>query len=150
MLELSTFGSVGGAAGNCRLYPAKAARWDRDRQVSRVYPWSDEWDQNRCNTLEAGPRTTTPVGMYPDGAGPYGCLDMAGNVWEWCQSKYADYPYKSDDGREELSGDLARVVRGGAWDGYRPFARCACRFDFHPDYRSGNIGFRVLVSRAPA
>jgi formylglycine-generating enzyme required for sulfatase activity len=123
----------------------KAARWDKVSQVSRVYPWSDEWDPDRCNTWEAGPHETTPVGIYPDGTSPSGLLDAAGNVWEWCQSKKVTYPYKSDDGDKELSGDAGRVVRGGSWYLDRVGARCACRNDYHPDGRGGRLGFRVVV-----
>lgn len=52
----------------------------------REYPWGNEWDAAKCNTYESGLGGTTPVGMYPEGASLYGCLDMAGNVWEWARS----------------------------------------------------------------
>ncbi|MBN2393752.1 MAG: NACHT domain-containing protein, partial [Anaerolineae bacterium] len=46
----------------------------------------DEWDAGKCNTSESGLGTTSPVGMYPEGVSPYGCLDMVGNVWTWTRS----------------------------------------------------------------
>ena len=58
---------------------------------------------------------TTEVGKYPNGASPYGALDMAGNVWEWVSSKYKSYPYNANDGREDLTGNDPRVLRGRAW-----------------------------------
>ncbi|MBU0703343.1 MAG: SUMF1/EgtB/PvdO family nonheme iron enzyme [Chloroflexi bacterium] len=54
----------------------------------RVYPWGDEFDPNYCNTEESGVGTTTTVGRYsPGGDSPGGCVDMAGNVWEWTASE---------------------------------------------------------------
>ena len=70
-----------------------------------------------ANTGERGPGATTPVGSYPQGASPYGALDMAGNVFEWTSSIYKPYPYRMDDGREDMN-DMSseRVLRGGSWD----------------------------------
>ena len=58
----------------------------------RQYPWGDEWDPARANTAEAGPLTATPVGIHPDGASPFGVLDLAGNVEEYVADDYRPYP----------------------------------------------------------
>jgi formylglycine-generating enzyme required for sulfatase activity len=131
----------------------KAARGHKDR---REYPWGDNWEESKCNTFEMGLEGTTPVGIFPDGASPYGCLDMAGNVWEWTSSLWgADwdnpeyrYPYDSNDGRENLEAadDVLRVLRGGSWSGNQSYARCSYRLRDLPLYRNGYNGFRVVVS----
>ena len=79
----------------------KAARGSDD---TRAYPWGEAFDAALCN-VEGAFGGTTPVGIFAKGASPYGCLDMAGNVWEWTRSRYASYPYQADDGREQLEGD---------------------------------------------
>jgi iron(II)-dependent oxidoreductase len=135
----------------------KAARGAVARGTDgRLYPWGDDWDEARCNTRESGLGGTTPVGMYPDGASPYGCLDMAGNVWEWTTSLWGEgwqepeyaYPYQADDGRENLEAgdDVLRVVRGGSFDHALNHARCAYRYRYHPNSLWNYLGFRVVVS----
>src|SRR5207249_3699107 len=57
----------------------KAARGDKDK---RTYPWGDVFDSAKCNSRELGLGDTSPVGVFPAGASPYGVLDVAGNVWE--------------------------------------------------------------------
>jgi formylglycine-generating enzyme required for sulfatase activity len=71
---------------------------------------------------------------------------MAGNVWEWCQSLYKPYPYREDDGREDVNVDGARVLRGGSWGYFQRYARCACRYFSHPDDWNRTVGFRVVLS----
>jgi formylglycine-generating enzyme required for sulfatase activity len=123
----------------------KAAGWDPAAGHKRRYPWGDEWREDRANTKEAGHEKTTPVENYPEGASPCGAVDMIGNVWEWCQTAYRDYPYNPDDGREELGGgdDVIRVLRGSSWAADRTRARCACRGRNYPWNRNYfYFGFR--------
>jgi formylglycine-generating enzyme required for sulfatase activity len=93
---------------------------------------------------------TTSVGIFPEGASRYGCLDMVGNVWEWTSSLMGGYPYPSQgaprQAREDLMARGDRVLRGGAF-GYGPlFMRCASRSDGNPDRFGPVVGFRVVAS----
>ena len=123
----------------------KAARGDQDQ---REYPWGDDWDSNRCNTGESGVGETTPVGIYPSGASPYGLLDMAGNVWEWCHDRYDEDYYRRSPARNPSGPRRGtfRVLRGGSFHDLRDFARCAYRGGLHPGSRGYDFGFRVVVS----
>lgn len=139
----------------------RAASWEPEgKGRKREYPWDDEWDATKCNTSESGFGTTSPVGMYPEGASPSGCLDMAGNVWEWTGSLWGKdwdkpdyrYPYRVGDGRENLEAGngVHRVLRGGSFDYNRRAARCSVRLRLVPDFRGWDYGFRVGVAPSRA
>ncbi|MFQ5604954.1 MAG: SUMF1/EgtB/PvdO family nonheme iron enzyme [bacterium] len=117
----------------------KAASWDWLKNVKRRFPWGEAYDQFLVNAADKLSRTSA-VGIFPN-ASPCGALDMAGNVWEWCQTRWAKYPYKTDE-RENLGGEKSRVLRGGAWSSRPQNVTCALRNSFNPDDRDVNIGFR--------
>jgi serine/threonine-protein kinase len=127
----------------------------------REYPWGNEFDGTRLNfcdksclrrwrdaNVDDGYEHTAPVGSYPAGASPYGVLDTAGNVYEWTHSAYEEYPYDSEDGREDVSAEevVRRVVRGGDFDEDAEGVRCARRLNYYPFSLNRTVGFRVVVS----
>lgn len=117
----------------------KAARGDQDR---REYPWGDQFNKTKCNSAESGIGETSPVGAFPTGASPYGCLDMSGNVWEWVQDWYdADYYGPTRNPKGPVSGEY-RIVRGGSWSDTPRLVRVSFRGRYIPDPRSDLVGFR--------
>lgn len=105
----------------------KAARGDDGRQ----YPWGEKFDKTRCNSDESGIGHTTPVTQYPNGISPYGCYDVAGNVWEWC-----------DDWYDKKAG--RRVIRGGSWTNAPKVLRTLSWGRGAIDYRYRYVGFRLV------
>ncbi|MFN8439283.1 MAG: SUMF1/EgtB/PvdO family nonheme iron enzyme [Caldilineaceae bacterium] len=123
----------------------RAARWTD----GRIYPWGNEApDQSRCN-FDRNVSDTTPVGNYPKGVSKEGVLDMAGNVWEWVSTKDEAYPYDAKDGREELTGDEHRLLRGGSWFYPLDFVRGAIRYNNNAVDWNDDFGFRVVISVSP-
>jgi len=125
------------------------AEWEKATQGTdgNTYPWGEEIECNRAN-YHACVGDTTKVGSYPEGASPYGALDMAGNVWEWVADGY-DYGYygKSPGSNpQSLDSSAARVLRGGAWDGAWRNVRAAVRGSLGLSEASGLVGFRCARS----
>jgi len=111
----------------------------------RVYPWGDDWDREKANSLEGRVLKPSPVGAYTaaGGVGHFGAEDQAGNVYDWTSSLYLPYPYDPAQS-EKTESDGERVVRGGSWYLIRLNARCAYRYRSVPDNFYNNIGFRLV------
>jgi formylglycine-generating enzyme required for sulfatase activity len=135
--------------------------WEKAARGSdgREYPWGAEADCSRANwgnfagegpcAEGKNPGAPVVVGSYPGGASPYGVLDLAGNVWEWVEDRYAlawgepppPRPARGDAGADQPR----RVVRGGSCCSYFVPPRAANRNGWAPDHRDADLGFRCAA-----
>jgi len=141
------------------------AQWEKAARGTdgRIYPWGDAWNPANCaNSVDKARESTAPAGSHPGGASPFGALDMAGNVWEWCADWFDPLYYKNAPaanppgpaeppefnvpGMGTVSG--VRALRGGSWyDGTLPyFFRCANRSYLDPSTRYHSYGFRCAIA----
>ncbi len=134
----------------CRAGTTTRFYWgDSDSEsVMKQYCWyeknAEDGDWTSPHADEEG---TQPVGLKLPNA--WGLYDMSGNVWEWCQDWYGDYPLGAVvDPIGQESGSL-RVARGGCWLSYAWYCRSADRSGCGPDLTSDNLGFRLVLSRTP-
>ncbi|MBP9657085.1 MAG: SUMF1/EgtB/PvdO family nonheme iron enzyme [Candidatus Promineofilum sp.] len=122
---------------------------------NREYPWGDEpekpgttGDPYRANSKAAGVGRPTAVGNFPKGAGPSGCLDMSGNVWEWTRSYYGkEGPYRLSAEYETIDSRNQKrmLLCGGSY--WNDYTGCSARSRYYPHgYFYDNLGFRVAVS----
>lgn len=109
----------------------KAARGEE----GLAYPWGNVFDASKLNSAVAGPRDTTPVGQYGEGASPYGLFDMAGNVFQWTSTPL------NPGATDKL------IVRGSAWDDFAGVGRGASFHGRRRDARHVIVGFRCASDR---
>jgi formylglycine-generating enzyme required for sulfatase activity len=131
------------------------AEWEyaaKGGDENRVYPWGNEYREGSANDLSSTLERTKPVGSYPKGAGRWGHLDLAGNVWEWCLDGFElDSLAGLADGTADPVGPPSsgsRNVRGGSFLMDAGNVRASKREWIGPNNRVRNLGFRVLVSPA--
>ncbi len=127
------------------------AQWEKAARGPRnwKYPWGDAWDGDRCRHSEnRGSETTCPVYGYPRGVSGYGCYNMSGNVWEWCEDWYDSGYYTKGPSRNPRGpeGGSHRVYRGGGWSGVASHCRASFRDRIVPGNRIDDRGFRLVRS----
>jgi len=140
------------------------AQWEKAAcgTDKRKYPWGnhepfyrEKWYANYAahNSWEKrgedGFEFTAPVDSYSQGASPYGVLNMAGNVWEWCNDWYGSDYYKNSTDKNPIgpAGGPFRVLRGGGWGDDAGGVRCANRNDGGPSGRGSGVGFRLCQDK---
>ena len=149
----------------------KAAGWDVPRQRHNRFAEQTDGcamsclDSQRANYANSGDPYesgvypfTTPVGFYDgtthngfqtqDARSPFGCFDMSGNVWEWCNDWYDTGYYDASPSENPLgpASGIYRVLRGGNWYSNAYYCRSAVRFRYLPDNRYHGYGFRCVMS----
>jgi serine/threonine-protein kinase len=138
-----------------------SAEWEKAARGTggRIYPWGNEFRPECANVSvrdgasapevrQSCPTGLTggkmPVGSFPCGASPYGCLDMAGNIWEWVSTVYSD-PWFPGEGSPHRRG----ILRGGAY-GYGPSSARTWTVAFEGLKATCNdTGFRCAADAVP-
>lgn len=103
------------------------AEWEATARGAdaRLYPWGNDYRTGVANiglkpeklNADQYPTALKDVGRYPEGASPFGAVDLIGNAWEWVADEIKVYPGNTESKLELDSGVTYRVIRGGAYDG---------------------------------
>ncbi len=108
-----------------------------------AYYWGDSFDARYAWCDQNSGEKTHEVGTRQ--ANPWGLFDISGNVWEWCEDWYANYPTGEQVDPKGAASGLYRVIRGGGWCGIPLRSQSAIRHSSMPFSRYISLGFRVLA-----
>jgi iron(II)-dependent oxidoreductase len=114
--------------------------WEAASRTSQgcVYPWGNEWKEDRCNIEESREGGTTQVDRFVSRANELGIADALGNVLEWTvEQNHSD--------SDEKVGIRYCVAKGGSWASSRRSCSLYSRFLFEPDFHSNILGFRCVA-----
>ena len=116
-------------------------QWERAARGDdkRPFPWGEEFDREKTNTLEGGDEDTGLAASEAGDVSPFGVLGLGGNVQEWTTSEYTPL---EDEARPS---DIIRVARGGTFNDTAFGARTSYRRGYPPGYFYAFLGFRVVV-----
>lgn len=147
------------------------AEWEKAARglEARRYPWGNTFELNRCNTADFWLHReileyedwhanfflrrlwreqvlTTPINSFPQGASPYGVLNMGGNVWEWCADWYATdyYAHSPSDNPQGAEYGSEKVCRGGSFGYFGWSVRATDRGHHPPSHYSLGLGMRCV------
>jgi formylglycine-generating enzyme required for sulfatase activity len=151
--------SWGEAQAYCRwtgLRLPSEAQWEAAARGGdrRRYPWGDEDPAPEHANFGWREGRTTPVGAFPRGAGAFGTLDQAGNVWEWCEDVWSiEASWMKDGGAMDPVGShgnaAVRCLRGGSWNSQAGYLPAAVRFGSWASVRDWDFGFRCVLPALP-
>lgn len=127
------------------------AEWERAARGNddRLFPWGNNPPLPRLANVNQSIGDTSPVGSYPEGASPFGVLDMAGNVWEWVYDWYDPNYYRVSEYRNPAGPDSPSVGkrsgRGGSWYWGGTYASSVYHDWWEPDKSDTGVGFRCVL-----
>jgi len=112
------------------------------------FPWGNEFVADNVIYGDNNNGQTAQVGSLPGGVSWVGAYDLSGNVYEWTNTIYQDYPYNAEDrGESKSDTTTSRAMRGGSWVNFASFMRAAWRSGCSPSScRTNFLGFRCARS----
>jgi len=132
------------------------AEWEKAARGNdgRLWPWGEKWAKgfftyfaNVFGDDDNFPRTA-PVTYYEAGQSPFGLLNVAGNVWEWCLDWYDSDYYRSSPEFDPMGPETpgqGRVLRGGSWVNDLDGIQVVRRAHNDPDVQNDIYGFRIVL-----